>query len=78
MVVILDKELQGEIDDNIKKRELIEQLEPKESLKVIKNTKGYNWEVKIFPKQDQTDEAWFNRLDMLNNLMIDKFGTLEN
>ena len=78
MVVILDKELQGEIDDNIKKRELIEQLEPKESLKVIKNTKGYNWEVKIFPKKDQSDSEWFNRLDMLNNLMIDKFGTLEN
>lgn len=77
MALILDKELQKEIDEGIRKHELIDQLEPKETLKLVKNTKGYNWEIKIFPKEMQTDFDWMKRLEELNNQMINKFENTE-
>jgi hypothetical protein len=42
-------------------------LEQKESLKLMKNTKGYNWEIRIL-------SADIDRLVVLNNEMQRKFG----
>ena len=42
------------------------QIEQKESLKLIKNTKGYNWEIKLL-------EINPDRLEKINNIMISKF-----
>ena len=42
------------------------EIEQKESLKLIKNTKGYNWEIKLL-------EINPDRLEKINNIMISKF-----
>jgi hypothetical protein len=49
----------------------IPEIEQKESLKLIKNTKGYNWEIKILEINPQ-------RIEEINNLMISKFNKEEN
>lgn len=41
-----------------------------ESIKLFKNTKGYNWEVKIL----STD---IERLKELNDKMLNEFGSVE-
>jgi hypothetical protein len=41
-------------------------IEQKESIKLIKNTKGYNWEIKLLEINPE-------RLEEINNLMISKF-----
>jgi hypothetical protein len=41
-----------------------------ESLKLIKNTKGYNWEIKIIGID-------INRLNDINEGMIKQYGTTE-
>jgi len=43
------------------------QIEQKESIKLIKNTKGYNWEIRLL-------EINIDRLEQLNNEMISKFN----
>jgi len=47
-------------------------VEAKESIKVIKNSKGYNWEVKVVHKEDI--ETQMNRLDRINERMEKKYG----
>lgn len=42
------------------------EIEQRESLKLIKNTKGYNWEIKLL-------DINLERLEEINNLMISKF-----
>lgn len=46
----------------------------KESIKLIKNTKGYNWEIKINPKGEQMSTEDLTRLDQLNTWMMKKYG----
>jgi len=46
------------------------QVQQTESIKLIKNTKGYNWEIRIL-------EAKVDRLEFLNNQMLTKFGSKE-
>ena len=43
------------------------QLEQKPSIKLIKNTKGYNWEIKIL-------ELNVDALDEINKRMVEKYG----
>lgn len=43
-------------------------VKQKESLKLVKNTKGYNWEIKLL-------EINIDRLEEINNIMIAKFNT---
>jgi len=43
-----------------------EVIEQKESIKLIKNTKGYNWEIKLL-------EINPDKLEQINNIMISKF-----
>jgi len=64
----------------------------KECIHLTKNTKGYNWELKIFPRScSELDEAGkptgkkefyicdtdIDRLNLLNNKMIMRFGDNE-
>ncbi len=44
-------------------------LEQKETVKLIKNTKGYGWEIKLL-------DVNLERLEKLNNSMIEKFKQL--
>jgi len=44
----------------------IPEIEQKESIKLTKNTKGYNWEIKLL-------EINVDRLEQINNIMITKF-----
>ena len=45
---------------------ILPEIEQKESLKLIKNSRGYNWEVKLL-------EINPDRLEEINNIMITKF-----
>jgi hypothetical protein len=47
-------------------------VEHRETLNITKNTKGYNWDIKIF--FNETDEATIERLDKLKSAMNEKFG----
>lgn len=51
--------------------ETTSEVEQKESLKLIKNTKGYNWEIKLL-------EINPDKIEEINNLMISKFNKEEN
>ena len=42
------------------------EIEQKESLKLIKNSRGYNWEIRLL-------ELNPDRLEEINNIMITKF-----
>lgn len=42
-----------------------------ESIKLTKNTKGYNWEIKILCLD-------CDKIEKLNNTMMIKFGNVEN
>jgi len=46
-----------------------------DTFKIIKNTKGFNWEIKLIQKKDQTDEEWFARMDKLNKIAEQKYGS---
>ena len=46
-----------------------------ESIKITKNTKGFNWEIKIIKTQEQTDEQWLARLHKLNTEMAVIYDT---
>lgn len=45
----------------------IPEVEQNESLKLTKNTKGFNWEIKLL-------EINPDRLEEINNIMINKFN----
>ena len=54
-----------------------EQIEQKESIKLIKNTKGYNWEIKIFSDKDELSLLDIEKLNVLNKEMEEKYGRRE-
>lgn len=55
-----------------------EQIEQRESVKLIKNTKGYNWELKILNTEGGLiNDEDIRRLDTLNALMKEKWGKEE-
>jgi hypothetical protein len=51
-------------------------VEAHETFKLEKNTKGYNWEIKIFVSNG--DKETIERLEKINNELIAKFGNVEN
>lgn len=48
--------------------------EAHETIKLEKNTKGFNWEIKIFSDKSSGDLEAIARLEIINNLMVEKFG----
>lgn len=54
----------------------------REKIKLIKNTKGYNWELTIYPfptttgESTKLDETDLDRLERLNNVLNLKFGSM--
>jgi len=55
------------MEDNI-----IPQEDPKESIKLVKNTKGFNWELKL--KSDLLNDEDLKRLNDLNKKMEYLYG----
>jgi len=49
------------------------QIEETESIKIIRNTKGYNWEIKL--RGNPISEETIKRLDELNKQMVEKYGS---
>ena len=47
----------------------------RETISLTKNTKGYNWDIKVFV---DTDEKTLERLVTLNDKMVEKFGVVSN
>ena len=56
-----------------------ELIEQRESLKLIKNSRGYNWEIKLIPGSfgHETQEQHVDRLIKINNKMVLEFGSSE-
>ena len=56
------------------------EIEPRESIKLIKNTKGYNWEIKVLfepsvPELSRIiDMKTIERIFKINNEMFQRFG----
>lgn len=46
-----------------------------ESLKLFKNTKNYNWEIKII---GSVDDKMLKRLEDLDNEMVKRFGQVKS
>jgi hypothetical protein len=46
-------------------------IQQKESIKLKKNSKGYNWEIKLL---DEDIERQIIKLERLNKLMEEKYG----
>ena len=46
-----------------------------ESIELIKNSKGYNWKLKLLPEKGGIiDQIMLSRLDGINQIMIEKYG----
>lgn len=48
-------------------------IDQKESITLEKNTKGYNWSLKILI-ENKEDNTAFTRLEMLNNRLKETYG----
>lgn len=59
-------------DGNADEKQIIQQ----ESIKLTKNSKGYGWEIKIFPKE-MNDEQWLARLKEIDNQLLREYGSVE-
>lgn len=50
----------------------------KESVKLVKNTRGYGWEIRLLPfMSDIWTEADTKRLKQINDQLIKEYGTTE-
>jgi len=56
---------------HIEPSELVKEIE---TLKLIKNSRGFGWEIKIFCPKSGNDEEWLKRLEHINNVMLEKYG----
>lgn len=45
-----------------------------ESIKVERNSKGYNWAIRLVKQEGQTDADWLRRLADLNREMQRQYG----
>ena len=60
-----------------------ENIKVGESIKLVKNTKGYGWEIRLnAPDPDQDaiikddlDIAWIKRLERIDNELRERFGS---
>lgn len=43
-------------------------------IKIVKNTKGYNWEVSIVKENNQSDEEWLKSIMNIEQKLKDKYG----
>ena len=51
--------------------------EPKESIKIIRNSKGYNWEIRVLPVVgNKLSEADFERLRGFNAKAQEEYGSV--
>ena len=59
----------GQLDEELK-------IESKESIKLIKNTKGFNFEIKLIDKENI--ETQLDRLDRITQRMKEKYTEVKN
>ena len=53
-------------------------LDPfKESIKLVKTTKSYTWEIKIHPQKEELGEEDIRRVKQLNELLKNKFDVYD-
>jgi hypothetical protein len=52
-------------------------VETQETLKLEKNTKGFNWEIKLFIGHSESDSKALERLETINNALEDRYGVKE-
>ena len=52
-------------------------VDARETLKLEKNSKGYNWEIKIFIDKSPGDTEAIERLEWLNSKLNEKFSNEE-
>lgn len=49
-------------------------VEARETLKLEKNSKGYNWEIKVFIDNSENDLKAIERLETINTSLQSKFS----
>ena len=47
-----------------------------DSVKLIKNTKGYNWEIKVYKREKETQEQYLQRLASIDADLNLKYGAI--
>jgi hypothetical protein len=57
----------------------MEEVNQRESIKLIKNTKGYNFELKVLGSGENNilTKEDLDRVDYLNNKLLEKYGEKE-
>jgi hypothetical protein len=50
----------------------------KDTVKLEKNSKGYNWEIKVFASVDKFSEDDMKRLNALNSQLQAQYGGISN
>ena len=45
-----------------------------ESVKLSKNSKGYNWDIRLVAKEGQVDQNFLSRLSGINQIMLEEYG----
>lgn len=46
----------------------------KDSIKLTKNTKGYQWEIKLLKEPNESVDAYLTRLALIDNKLISTYG----
>ena len=49
-------------------------IEPKEAVKLIKNSRGYNWEIRSIMHEGESVEDFFKRIREWNNRLEADYG----
>ena len=52
-------------------------VEQKESVKLIKNSRGYNWEIRVLQREGETMDDYMLRLSKIDDELNKRYGNLE-
>lgn len=49
--------------------------EPRSSVELVKNTKGYQWTIKAYQAADESDDALLERVKAMDTQMRQEYGS---
>lgn len=49
-------------------------VDNRQNIKLFKNTKGYNWEIKCIQETGELQEDWINRLTTIDTELANRYG----
>lgn len=45
-----------------------------ESVKLERNSRGFNWAIRVVRREDESDDSLLNRLGYINQLLYSRYG----